>query len=90
MHMDKTLVCHGCGKDFVFSGGEQAFYADHGLLSEPRRCKECRAARKARPQESSQVICANCGTVTVVPFKPKRDRPVFCRECFRAMKNGRD
>ncbi len=25
---DKTLVCKDCGKEFVFSAGEQAFYAE--------------------------------------------------------------
>lgn len=28
---DKTLVCKDCGKEFVFSAGEQAFYAEKAL-----------------------------------------------------------
>ncbi len=31
-------------------------------------------------------VCANCGTETMVPFKPTHDRPVYCRECFDAKK----
>lgn len=31
-------------------------------------------------------VCAACGTETVVPFVPRRDRPVYCRECFNARK----
>ncbi|HIZ31146.1 MAG TPA: zinc-ribbon domain-containing protein, partial [Candidatus Fournierella merdipullorum] len=27
MYEDKTLVCKDCGKEFVFSAGEQEFYA---------------------------------------------------------------
>ncbi len=31
-------------------------------------------------------VCANCGTETMVPFKPNNDRPVYCRDCFDAKK----
>ena len=31
-------------------------------------------------------VCANCGTETMVPFKPSNDRPVYCRDCFDARK----
>ena len=31
-------------------------------------------------------ICANCGKPTQVPFEPKGDRPVYCSECFAAMR----
>ena len=88
MYEDKTLLCQQCGSEFVFSAGEQEFYADHGLLNEPRRCPACRAERKAagRLREPTEVICANCGTTTVVPFKPRGDKPVYCRECFRALR----
>ena len=44
---DKTLVCKDCGKEFVFTAGEQSFYAEKGLTNEPKRCKECRDAKKA-------------------------------------------
>ncbi len=45
---DKTLVCKDCGKEFVFSAGEQAFYKEKGFEHEPVRCPECRKARKAK------------------------------------------
>ena len=44
---DKTLVCKDCGKDFVFTAGEQEFYAQKGLTNEPKRCPDCRAAKKS-------------------------------------------
>ena len=28
MYEDKTLVCKECGKEFVFTAGEQEFYAE--------------------------------------------------------------
>ena len=27
-------------------------------------------------------VCAECGQNTVVPFEPRSDRPVYCRDCF--------
>jgi DNA replicative helicase MCM subunit Mcm2 (Cdc46/Mcm family) len=45
---DKTLVCKDCGNEFVFTEGEQEFYAEKGFTNEPTRCKDCRAAKKAR------------------------------------------
>lgn len=44
---DKKIVCKDCGKEFVFTAGEQEFFAQKGLNNAPVRCKECRAAKKA-------------------------------------------
>ena len=33
-------------------------------------------------------VCANCGTETMVPFKPSNDRPVYCRDCFEAKRSA--
>ena len=44
--MDKTLVCRDCGNSFTFTEGEQEFYSSRGY-SEPQRCPDCRAAKKA-------------------------------------------
>lgn len=38
-------------------------------------------------RESHTVTCADCGVQTTVPFKPTGDRPVYCRDCFRAHRN---
>ena len=46
MYEDKTLKCKDCGKEFVFTAGEQEFYAERGFQNEPQRCKACRDARK--------------------------------------------
>jgi CxxC-x17-CxxC domain-containing protein len=45
--VDKTLTCRDCGREFVFSAGEQQFYQSRGLMNEPGRCPECRRARKS-------------------------------------------
>ena len=43
---DMNLTCRECGSTFVFTEGEQAFFAQKGF-SEPTRCPSCRAAKKA-------------------------------------------
>ena len=81
MYEDKTLVCKECGQEFVFTAGEQEFYAERGFQNEPQRCKACRDARKnaARgPREYFTAVCAACGGEARVPFEPKSDRPVYC------------
>jgi CxxC-x17-CxxC domain-containing protein len=40
--------------------------------------------RSERP--SFEAICAACGAATTVPFRPTQDRPVYCRDCFRAQR----
>ena len=46
MQADRTLTCADCGQEFVFTASEQQFYQERGF-SDPRRCRSCRAARKA-------------------------------------------
>ena len=63
MYEDKTLVCKECGNEFVFTAGEQEFYAERGFQNEPQRCKACRDARKqASRGESIADACAVHGT----------------------------
>ena len=87
MYQDKTLTCRECGNEFVFTASEQAFYAEKGFQNEPSRCPACRAARRQNggnrtERQMYEVICDGCGCTTQVPFQPRGDRPVYCRECF--------
>lgn len=89
MYEDKTLTCKECGAEFVFTAGEQEFYASKGFVNEPQRCRDCRAARKnaSKPErEMFEATCARCGGVAKVPFRPREDRDVFCSECYAAIK----
>lgn len=93
MFEDKTLKCKECGEDFVFTAGEQEFYAEKGFVNEPQRCKNCRDARKAAAREQREkftATCAACGGEAIVPFKPRDDRPVYCSACFAKMKEEQD
>ena len=37
MFEDKTLKCKECGADFIFTAGEQEFYAEKGFQNEPAK-----------------------------------------------------
>jgi DNA replicative helicase MCM subunit Mcm2 (Cdc46/Mcm family) len=47
---DKVIVCSDCSTEFLWTVGEQEFYAEHEFL-QPRRCRECRKARKVNNQK---------------------------------------
>ena len=88
-YKDKVVKCIDCGEEFVFTAGEQLFYADKGFKNEPKRCKGCKAKRSpsAGGLRPSRVVttttCSQCGKETTVPFRLTQGRPVYCRECFQ-------
>lgn len=82
MYQDKTLKCKDCGNDFVFTAGEQEFYAEKGFQNEPQRCKACRDARKSAARTMYDAVCAECGKECKVPFNPTEGKAVYCSECF--------
>ncbi len=90
-YQDKVLKCADCGAEFVFTAGEQMFFADKGFKNEPKRCKACKANRAQGSETGSgsvqrvetKTVCSQCGKETTVPFKPTQGRPVYCRECFQ-------
>lgn len=93
MYEDKTLVCKECGEEFVFTAGEQEFYAEKGFVNEPQRCKSCRDARKNASRSEREMFtatCASCGGEAKVPFRTKR-RPcgllqrMFCKDERRSL-----
>ena len=47
MYEDKTLVCENVGQEFVFTAGEQEFYAERGFRTSPSAAR--RAVTPARP-----------------------------------------
>ena len=90
---DKTLQCSDCNTSFTFTAGEQESFASRGYTNEPKRCPECRTARRAERGGSSMgyhggtremfpATCATCGKQTQVPFEPRNGRPVYCSDCY--------
>jgi Probable zinc-ribbon domain len=49
-YVDKELTCVDCKSTFIFNAGEQQFFASK-LLTPPKRCPGCRAAKKREFQE---------------------------------------
>ena len=52
---DKTLNCVDCGTEFIWTAGEQLFFADKNFKNEPKRCKSCKAKRASRPSAGASV-----------------------------------
>lgn len=93
MYTDENLTCVDCGRGFQFTANEQEFFASKGFTNKPTRCGDCRAARKAAggrgqsrggnvQREMFKATCSQCGGVAEVPFQPRGDKPVYCRDCF--------
>jgi CxxC-x17-CxxC domain-containing protein len=94
-YTDRALTCVECGAQFTFTAEDQEYHASRGFTTEPKRCPSCREARRAGggnrggggggyggPRQMYSVVCADCGQQTEVPFQPRGDRPVYCRDCF--------
>ena len=111
MYSDERLTCTDCGAEFVFTSGEQQFFATKGFQNKPNRCPDCRTARKNARQsdgngggytgggrggsgagygalEMYSVTCSSCGQQAEVPFQPRGDKPVYCRDCFQSRQSS--
>ena len=95
--MDRLLTCMDCGKEFIFTAGEQLFFFDKQFKNDPKRCKPCKCKRSGVAEApgtgpaaaglsrtETRTECSACGIETTVPFKPTQGRPVLCRQCFQA------
>lgn len=45
-YQDRQLSCVECGQPFTFSAEDQSYHAQRGFTNEPKRCPDCRAARR--------------------------------------------
>jgi len=112
LYSDERLTCTDCGAEFVFTTGEQQFFATKGFQNKPNRCPDCRTARKNARQsggngggyaggggrggsgggygarEMYSVTCSSCGQAAEVPFQPRGDKPVYCRDCFQSQRSS--
>jgi len=81
---DRELACRDCGGAFVFTVGEQEFYATKGLEHDPVRCPSCRATRKLmRPEDRDDApsygVYASWGGRT-----PRQLHVATCSGCQRS------
>src|SRR5947199_9200667 len=86
--VDRTLTCRDCGREFLFTAGEEDFYQSRGLQNEPRRCPECRAARRhadgdRRADVMHDVICSDFGKQTRVACVPTAAPRGFSKTYFQ-------
>ncbi len=103
-YTDRTLSCADCGTNFTFSADDQAYHAEKGFTNEPKRCPDCRSARRGQQgggggsyasgggyssqREMFSATCGSCGKEARVPFQPRGDKPVYCSDCFRSQQGG--
>lgn len=92
--------CIDCGDFFNITQGEVNYFVQHELVS-PKRCKPCRAIRRATntlptpdtyrtpilPAKRVSITCDHCGRDAEVPFKPFPDSSVYCKVCWVGIKN---
>jgi CxxC-x17-CxxC domain-containing protein len=95
---NQSIPCKDCGREFTWTAEEQEFYQQKGF-NPPLRCKDCRAKARAAhngggggggqggPRQSFEITCSDCGRKDTVPFQPRGDKPVLCRDCFQKKRN---
>jgi len=88
-YADKQLICRDCSAPFLFTGGEQEFYASKGLVNEPTRCASCRSQRKmSRPafeEESNTSGYVRYGAFASFGGRtPRQMHPTVCADCGQA------
>ena len=75
---DKSLQCSDCGREFTFSVEDQEFFQSKGYTNEPKRCPECRQARKSERYGNSGNSYGNGGYGY---RSPRQMFPAVCADC---------
>lgn len=75
---DQSINCVDCGQQFLFTAGEQEFYASKGLTNAPTRCKACREVRKQQRAEAPRGPRGRGGPARGAP---REMHTVVCADC---------
>ncbi len=79
---DKTLTCSDCTKSFTFSAEEQTQFQSRGYTNEPKRCPECRQARKTdRFSGNGNSYGNNSYSNRSYSSAPRQMFPAVCSDC---------
>ena len=81
---DRPVYCRECfqkHKPEPRSGGSR--FGGRSSYGRGSSDRGSRFSRDDRPREMFTATCGDCGNECQIPFKPKDDRPVYCRECFQ-------
>lgn len=81
---DRELACRDCNGPFIFTAGEQEFYATKGLQHDPVRCPSCRNQRKLlRPEDREETprfgVYVSYGGRT-----PRQMHRTACNQCAQS------
>lgn len=92
---DVDLTCAKCGTHisqlpFQPSSGRPVYCSDCNRAFRQTRTGGGNAGmRGPRQMFDVNLTCASCGTaVTQLPFQPSGEKPVYCRTCLQARRNG--
>ena len=80
-YTDKPLTCRDCGTSFLFTEGEQEFFAQKGFTNEPSRCPECRALNKSRRSSGDMAYGSDRGYSGSYERAPREMFEAQCTQC---------
>jgi len=81
VYTDETLSCTDCGNEFIFSAGEQEFFAAKGFQNKPNRCPDCRSARRNQRATAGVGGGGGYGAGPRAGGGPGRQREMFSATC---------
>lgn len=87
------MTCAKCGKHiselpFQPSGDRPVYCSECNRAFRQNRTTD-RNDRGPRRMFNVNLNCASCGSaITELPFQPTGDKPVYCRDCMQARRNG--
>jgi CxxC-x17-CxxC domain-containing protein len=79
---DKSLTCSDCSNSFTFSADEQEQFHSRGYTNEPKRCPECRQARKSERNANGGGQSYGNGSSGYTPGRQMF--PAVCSDCGKA------
>ena len=82
---DITLFDIDTGEPFIFTAGEQEFFARQGFQHVPKRAPENRKKireLRVKGKETFNVICIRCKKVGNILQEPPDPKHILCEYCF--------
>ena len=77
-YQDKSLQCTDCGTTFTFSAQDQEFFAEKGYTNEPKRCPQCRQAKRTLRNGNDG---NSYGSSRYGDSSPRQMYPAVCADC---------
>jgi len=85
---DRPVYCRECFQNHKPQRTGGSRFGRSGFGRNDRGSRFSRGPRNNREREMFTAKCGDCGNECQVPFQPKEDRPVYCRECFQNHKQN--